>query len=118
MSAQTAGIPKPAHSSPLVPELIPLSVALPIMGVALWCIWAAHTTPETLEAAAPTTTSPEVAADAAVSPEVMTSAAVSPEVVAPAVEPSESAAFTYINNSLRRGGVQRCTPSLRTFIQS
>ncbi len=108
MSAQTAGIPKPAHSSPLVPELIALSVALPIMGVALWCIWAAHTTPETLEAAAPTTTSPEVAADAAVSPEV----------VAPAVEPSESAAFTYINNSLRRGGVQRCTPSLRTFIQS
>ncbi len=29
--ARTTGIPKPAHSNPPVPELIPLSAALPMM---------------------------------------------------------------------------------------
>ncbi len=65
VSARTAGIPKPIHFSPPVPELIPLSVVLPTMGITLWCIWATYTTTETLETAAATAVSPEVAADAA-----------------------------------------------------
>ncbi len=46
MSAGAAGIPKPIHSGPSVPGLIPLSVALndPIMGIALWYVWAAYIT--------------------------------------------------------------------------
>ncbi len=35
VSARAAGIPKPTHSSPPVPELIPLSEVLPIMGIAM-----------------------------------------------------------------------------------
>ncbi len=100
MSARAAGIPKLTHFSPPVPELIPLPVVLPTMGIALWCIWAAYTTTETLETAAATEMSPEVAADAAEPPGVVvhaavfpeaTPAAVSPEVVAHAAEPPEAA---------------------------
>ncbi len=36
VSARAAGIPKPIHSSPPVPELIALSEVLPMMGVAFW----------------------------------------------------------------------------------
>ncbi len=68
VSARAAGIPKPTHFSPPVPELIPLSVVLPTMGIALWCIWAAYTTTETLETAAATEMNPEVVADAAEPP--------------------------------------------------
>ncbi len=46
MSAHAAGIPKPTHSSPSVPELIALSEVLPMMGIAFWCVWAAYTTTE------------------------------------------------------------------------
>ncbi len=46
VSARAAGIPKSTHFSPPVTELIPLSVVLPIMGITLWCIWAAYTTTE------------------------------------------------------------------------
>ncbi len=76
MSARTAGIPKPAHSNPSVPVLIPLSEALPMMGNALCCVWAAYTTTELLEVATSTVMSPEVAAHAAEPPEatVLTSA--------------------------------------------
>ncbi len=76
VSARTAGIPKPAHSNPSVPVLIPLSEALPMMGNALCCIWAAYTTTELLEVATSTVMSPEVAAHAAEPPEaaVLTSA--------------------------------------------
>ncbi len=35
VSACAAGIPKPTHFSPPVPDLIPLSVVLPTMGIAL-----------------------------------------------------------------------------------
>ncbi len=48
-----------------VPALIPLSEALPMMGIALCCIWAAYTTTELPQAMAPTAASPEVAAHAA-----------------------------------------------------
>ncbi len=83
-SAGAAGIPKLTHSSPPVPELIPLSVALPIMGIALWCVWAAYTTTEPPEVAASILISPKVVADAVEPPEVVAHAAVSPEAMAPA----------------------------------
>ncbi len=103
VSARAAGIPKSTHFSPPVPELIPLSVVLPTMGITLWCIWAAYTTTETLETAAATEMSPEVAADAAEPPGVVahaavfpeaTPAAVSPEVAADAAEPPEAAVLS------------------------
>ncbi len=105
VSARTAGIPKPIHSSPPVPELILLSVVLPTMGIALWCIWAAFTTTETLEMVTATEMSPEVAADTAEPPGVVTHAAVfpeatpaavSPEVPADAAESPEAAALSLI----------------------
>ncbi len=105
VSARAAGIPKPTHFSPPVPELIPLPVVLPTMGIALWCIWAAYTTTEILETAAATKMSPEVAADAAEPPGVVvhaavfpeaTPAAVSPEVAADAAEPTEAAVLPLI----------------------
>ncbi len=103
VSARAAGIPKSTHFSPPVPELIPLSVVLPTMGITLWCIWAAYTTTETLETAAATEMSPEVAADAAEPPGVVahasvfseaTPTAVSPEVAADAAEPPEAAVLS------------------------
>ncbi len=105
VSARAAGIPKPTHFSPTVPELIPLPVVLPTMGIVLWCIWAAYTTTEILETAAATKMSPEVAADAAEPPGVVvhaavfpeaTPAAVSPEVAADAAEPTEAAVLPLI----------------------
>ncbi len=105
VSACAAGIPKPTHFSPPVPELISLPVVLPTMGIALWCIWAAYTTTEILETAAATKMSPEVAADAAEPPGVVvhaavfpeaTPAAVSPEVAADAAEPTEAAVLPLI----------------------
>ncbi len=105
MSARAAGIPKPTHFGPPVPELIPLPVVLPTMGIALWCIWAAYTTTEILETAAATKMSPEVAADTAEPPGVVvhaavfpkvTPAAVSPEVAADAAEPTEAAVLPLI----------------------
>ncbi|ROL43189.1 hypothetical protein DPX16_18592 [Anabarilius grahami] len=62
VSARASGIPKSAHSSLPAPELIPLSAALPIMGITLWCIWAAYTTAESPEVAAYSAEPPIVAA--------------------------------------------------------
>jgi len=78
VAACAAGISKPTHSSPPVSGPIPLSVALPIMGIALWSVWAAYTTTETLETAVPTMMFPEMAY-AAEPPKVVEFAAVSPE---------------------------------------
>ncbi len=89
MPARAAGIPKPTHSSPPIPELILLSEVLPMMGIAFWCVWAAYTSTELPEAAAATMMSPEVAADAAEPPEVVALIAVIPEVMVPAAEPPE-----------------------------
>ncbi len=69
VSARAAGIPKSTHFSPPVPELIPLSEALPMMGIALCCVWAAYTTSELPQVMAPAAASPEVAAYAAEPPE-------------------------------------------------
>ncbi len=101
LSARVAGIRKPTYFSPPFPELIPLSEALPIMGITFWCVWAAYTTTEPPEVTATTMVSLEVAADAAEPLEVVTPttvfprsdvpAAVSPEVAAHAAEPFEAA---------------------------
>ncbi len=69
VSARAAGIPKSTHFSPPVPELIPLSEALPMMGIALCCVWAGYTTSELPQVMAPAAASPEVAAHAAEPPE-------------------------------------------------
>ncbi len=71
MSARTAGIPKSTHSSPPVPELIPLSKVLPMMGIAFWCVWAAYTTTELPEMAASTMMFLEVVAEAAEPPDAV-----------------------------------------------
>ncbi len=70
MSVHASGTPKPALSNLPFPELIPLSVALPIMEIAVWCVWAVYTNTETLEAAVPTNIYPEVVAGGSEPPEV------------------------------------------------
>ncbi len=93
VSARAAGIPKPTHFSPPVPELIPLSKALPMMGITFWCVWASYTTTAPPEVAASTIAFLEVAADAAEPFEVVVPAIVFPEaeVAAHAAEPFEAA---------------------------
>ncbi|KAL0203330.1 hypothetical protein M9458_001348, partial [Cirrhinus mrigala] len=90
VSAHSAGIPKPTHLTPPVLELIPLSAALSIMGIALWCVWAAYTATESPEVAACAAEPLEVVASAVASPEAMTPAAVSPELASEAAEPHET----------------------------
>ncbi|KAI2651157.1 Transposon Ty3-I Gag-Pol polyprotein [Labeo rohita] len=51
MSTLSAGIPKPTHLTPPVPELISTPAALPIMGIALWFVRAAYATTESPEPA-------------------------------------------------------------------
>ncbi len=68
VSVRTAGIPKSTHFDPPAPELITLSEALPRMGIALCCIWAAYTSSELPQGMAPAAAPPEVAAHAATSP--------------------------------------------------
>ncbi len=112
LSVRAAGIPKPAPipSSPYVPELISLFEALPRMGIAFRCVWAAYTTTESPKAAAHTVVSSEVVADAAEPPEVaalavmfqeaMAPAAVSPEVVAQAAVPPKAAVLVSVPSVL------------------
>ncbi len=83
VSARAAGIPKPAHFNPPVPALIPLSEALPMMGIAFCCVWAAYTTSELPQVMAPAAASPEVAAHAAEPPEAAVLASAPCMVVAP-----------------------------------
>ncbi len=89
VSARAAGIPKPTHSSPPVPALVSLSEALPMMGIALCCVWAAYTTTELPEVATSTVMSPEVVADAAEPLGVVTLAAVLSDAMALAAASSE-----------------------------
>ncbi len=122
MSASAAGISKPMHSCPSFPELIPLSVALPMGGIVLRHVRAAHITTEPFKAAASTMMFPEVAADAAeevvvlsaVSPEAMVPTAVSPEVAVYAAEPPDAGSLRFARFSFLRGGgtAQQCTLSL------
>ncbi len=81
---------RPLRVNSPVPALIPLPEALPMMGIALCCVWAAYTTKKLPELAASTVTYPEVVApsnnfsllpfETAVEP---------PEVAASAAEPPE-----------------------------
>ncbi|KAL0149000.1 hypothetical protein M9458_055615 [Cirrhinus mrigala] len=88
-----AGIPKPTYLSHPVFERWPLSVALPIMRIAIGCVRAAFTTAEIPEPSMPTEGSPEVAAEAAEPPEMVDPTS-GPEVVAEAAEPPEAVTFT------------------------
>ncbi|KAL0193382.1 hypothetical protein M9458_011678, partial [Cirrhinus mrigala] len=92
--SRAAGIPKPALTNLPVPEVIPLSAALPIWGIAFWCLWATIITAKTPEPSTPTDGSPEVVAEAAEPPEMAVPAPDLPEVVAQAAEPSEAVPFT------------------------
>ncbi len=83
VSARAGGIPKSTNFSPPVPELIPLSEALPMMGIALCCVWAAYTTSELPQVMAPAAASPEVAAHAAEPPEAAVLASAPCMVLAP-----------------------------------
>ncbi len=78
VSALAADIPKPTHSSPPVPELIPLSEVLPMIGIAFWCVWAVYTTTELPEVTVATMMSSEVVADAAEPPDVVALVAMFP----------------------------------------
>ncbi|KAI2664196.1 Rho-related GTP-binding protein RhoF [Labeo rohita] len=126
MSVQAAGILlTSALSSPLIIEILPPAAALPLMAVAIWCVWAAHCAPEasSVHKSAPEVSSvhesaPEVSSVHESAPEVLSvhesapeassvhksapevlsvheSAPVPPEVAAPAAEPPKGAAFTY-----------------------
>ncbi|KAI2667135.1 Obscurin [Labeo rohita] len=86
-----SGIPKPSLSTPPVPELIPPSAALSIMGIALRCVWAMYTTTESPEKAACAPDPPEAAVSAAVSSEATMPTTVPPEVPAYTAEPQEMA---------------------------
>ena len=106
MSAQAAGIPKITHSCSSVPELIPLTRVLPLMGISLWCVWAVYAISEPPDRASSTMKASEVVVEAAeppkveahtaVSPEAMVPAAVSPEVAAYATEPLEAVVLTSV----------------------
>ncbi len=94
VSAHAAGILKPFPFMPSCPELIPLSEALPRMGIALCCVWAAYTISEL--------------------PQWMASAAAPPEVAAHAAEPPQAVVLA---SALVGGGAQQCTLSLSCYIQ-
>ncbi len=63
-SACTTDISKSTHPSPPAPDPITQFAALPIMGVALWFVWATYTTTEIPEAMAPAAVTLEVAVPA------------------------------------------------------
>ncbi|KAL0193194.1 hypothetical protein M9458_011490, partial [Cirrhinus mrigala] len=83
VSSQAVGIPKPTLTNPPVPEVVPMSAALPIWGTAFWCVWAAYATAEI----------PEPSMPAEGSPEVVTEAAEPPEMAVPAPDPPEAVPF-------------------------
>ncbi len=117
MSAHAAGIPKPTHTNPLAPELIPPSAALPVCGVALWCIWAAYTTANMLEVAAPATTSPEVAAYAAEPSKVAVPTAGLPEATVSTAVSSEVAPrdnFPELSVLAKEANTEFVAPSITT----
>ncbi|KAL0199634.1 hypothetical protein M9458_002821, partial [Cirrhinus mrigala] len=113
MSVQAANTPvASAPSNPTIKEVLPPAAALPLMAIAIWCVWAAHFAPEVLSVhkSAPEVSSVHKSASsdresAPVPPEMMVLAAdppkgavdttiKSPEVAAYAAEPLEVAAST------------------------
>ncbi len=88
MSAYTAGIFKPKVTSPSVPEIMPVSTALPIMGIDLWCVWDVHAA-ESSNRSTGATDYPEMVMPAADTLETMTLATEIPETATPATDSSE-----------------------------
>ncbi len=84
MSVRAAGIPR--ASALAVTETVPLTSVLPVMAVAILCVWAAHRTPEASSVQESAPEPPEVAASTAEPPEVAASAAEPPNVMAPTNE--------------------------------
>ncbi len=93
MSAYTAGIFKPKVTSPSVPEIMPVSTALPIMGIDLWCVWDVHAA-ESSNRSMGATDYPEMVMPAADTLETMALATEIPETATPATDASEMAALT------------------------
>ncbi|KAL0168964.1 hypothetical protein M9458_037186 [Cirrhinus mrigala] len=105
-SVRAANIPvasTPSRST--FKEVLPLATALPLMAVAIWCVWAAHCAPEvtSVHRSAPEVTpvhksAPEVPSDHESAPEafpVREAAPMPPEVSALAVEPLMEAALSF-----------------------
>ncbi len=79
---------KPMLTSPSVPEIIPVSTALPIMGIALWCVWAVHAA-ESSKRTTCATDCTEMVTPAADTLETTTLATEIPEMATPATDSSE-----------------------------
>ncbi|KAI2655612.1 Protein FAM71E2 [Labeo rohita] len=87
--------------NPTIKEVLPSTAALPLLSIAIWCVWAAHCAPEVSSDSESVPVPPEVAvlvaelpkgaADTTIeSPEVVAYAALSPEVAAEAAEPHKT----------------------------
>ncbi len=83
ISVQAAGIPR--ASALAVTENVPMNSVLPVMAVAILCVWAAHCTPEAFH----------VHESAPESSPVHESAPEPPEVAASAAEPPELATYNW-----------------------
>ncbi|KAL0157112.1 hypothetical protein M9458_048358, partial [Cirrhinus mrigala] len=96
VSVRAANIPVASGpSNPAIKEVLPLAAALPLMAVAIWCVWAAHCAPEV---PSDLRSAPEVSSDHESAPEaspVGEAVPMPPEVSALAVEPPKEAVFTY-----------------------
>ncbi len=95
MSVQAAGIPR--ASEQVIKETVPIGSVLPVMAVAILCVWATHCSVTPPEPPPVHESVPEPApalASAEEPPEVATSAPAPPEVAACAAEPPEGAAST------------------------
>ncbi len=88
MSVYTAGILKPTLTSPSIPDIMPVSAALPIMGIALWCVWSVHAA-ESSKRATCATDCPEMATPAADTSESVTLATEISETATPVTNSSE-----------------------------
>ncbi|KAL0169371.1 hypothetical protein M9458_033967, partial [Cirrhinus mrigala] len=100
MSVRAAGIPvASAPSSPIIKEILPPAAALPLMAVAILCMWAAHSAPEVSSVHESASVSPEVAAPAAEPPKGATCTTIeSPEVAVYAAEPLEVAVSAAVSS--------------------
>ncbi|KAL0162319.1 hypothetical protein M9458_041715, partial [Cirrhinus mrigala] len=109
MSGWAAGIPVASTpSGPVILEILPPAAALPLMVVAILCVWAAHSAPEvsSLHESAPEVSSlnesaPEVSPvhkSASEASSDRKSAPVPPEVVVLVAEPSKGAVDTTIES--------------------
>ncbi|KAL0201349.1 hypothetical protein M9458_004536, partial [Cirrhinus mrigala] len=88
VSARAANIPvASAPSNQTIKEVLPPAAALPLMAVAIWCVWAAHCSPEATsvhkhahEVSSDHKFAPEVPSDLKTAPEVPSDLKTAPEV--------------------------------------